>query len=61
MYHLEASEYCLIHYDNMLSEMKGVWVNPNVRVSYSKAADEVVNPQIGLWPSRARRLGGLDG
>jgi len=45
----------------MLSEMKGVWVNPNVRVSYSKAADEVVNPQIGLWPSRARRLGGLDG
>lgn len=32
--HVEGSECCLIHADNSLSQTKGVWVNPNVRVGY---------------------------
>lgn len=45
--HLEASECCLIHADNPLSASKGVWVNPRVRVGYSGAAYEAVNPPHG--------------
>ncbi|KAF4547889.1 Hypothetical protein D9617_34g040690 [Elsinoe fawcettii] len=33
--HLEASESCLIHADNPLSERNGVFLNPRVRVAYS--------------------------
>ncbi|KAI0136398.1 polysaccharide export protein [Xylariales sp. AK1849] len=36
--HLEGSECCLIHADNYLSQEKGVWLNPNVRVGYNKKA-----------------------
>ncbi len=34
--HLEASECCLVHFDNALSadRRRGVWLNPNVRVGY---------------------------
>lgn len=46
--HLEASECCLIHVDNPLSDTEGVWVNPAVRTGYSaKAYDEMK----GSWPS----------
>lgn len=37
-HHLEASECCLIHADNVLTKMKGVWINPNVRVGYDEDA-----------------------
>ena len=59
MYHLEASECCLIHLDNKLSATRGVWLNPNVRVSYNEVADKVVSPQIDIWPSRGRKLLGI--
>jgi hypothetical protein len=50
--HVEASECCLIHADNPLTEDKGVWLNSAVRVGYSGAAYDVVNPRKGaLWIS----------
>jgi hypothetical protein len=50
--HLEASECCLIHADNPLTESKGVWLNPAVRVGYTGPAYEAVNPYKGaLWMS----------
>jgi hypothetical protein len=39
--HLEGSECCLIHAGNPLSELKGVYMNPNVQVGYNELADEV--------------------
>lgn len=62
--HLEGSECCLIHADNPLSQVKGVWLNPNVRVGYSEAAYEAVNADDrlsvytiarGLWQNRVYR------
>ncbi|KKZ65449.1 hypothetical protein EMCG_08722 [[Emmonsia] crescens] len=47
-YHLEASECCLIHYDNPLTPSKGVWLNPNVRVGYNLVAYEAAR----AWPSK---------
>jgi hypothetical protein len=47
--HLEASECCLIHADNPLSDQKGVWLNPNVRVGYNLEAYKGVHH--GPWPS----------
>lgn len=43
-FHLEASECCLIHADNVLSRDrgKGVWLNPNVRVAYGVPAYDLV-------------------
>ncbi|PMD41764.1 glycosyltransferase family 69 protein [Hyaloscypha variabilis F] len=41
--HLEGSECCLIHADNPLTEEKGVWVNPNVRVAYNATTYAAVN------------------
>ncbi|TGZ81905.1 hypothetical protein EX30DRAFT_318527 [Ascodesmis nigricans] len=35
-YHVDASERCLIHYDNPDTPYKGVWLNPRVRVAYSE-------------------------
>lgn len=32
--HVEGSECCLVHADNPLTKVSGVWVNPNVRVGY---------------------------
>ncbi|PQE28264.1 polysaccharide export protein [Rutstroemia sp. NJR-2017a WRK4] len=58
-HHLEGSECCLIHADNSLSRTKGVWLNPNVRVSYNSEADEVVNPKEGRWPSRRGVIQGI--
>ena len=57
--HLEASECCLIHADNKLSATKGVWLNPNVRVSYNAEADKIVRPETGTWPSRKDKLRGI--
>lgn len=45
-HHLEASECCLIHYDNPLSSDHGVFVNPQVRVGYKQPAYEAVRS----WP-----------
>jgi hypothetical protein len=58
-HHLEGSECCLIHADNSLSPTKGVWLNPNVRVSYNSQADEVVNPKSGRWPSKREVIQGI--
>ena len=51
-YHLEASECCLIHYDNPLSESKGVWMNPKVRVGYNNVRYDAVH-RSARWPSIA--------
>lgn len=54
-YHVEASECCLIHYDNPSSSSRGVWINPAVRVGYSRAAYDAVQEQ---WPTKSElRLG----
>lgn len=57
-YHLEGSECCLIHADNPLSQKKGVYVNPNVRVGYNGAAYEAVNAFL-TWPSPFNRVVGV--
>ncbi|KAJ5596944.1 hypothetical protein N7450_003402 [Penicillium hetheringtonii] len=64
-YHLEGSECCLIHADNPLSDRKGIYLNPLVRVGYSGPAYVAVNPIMswltprsilqGLWVNRFRR------
>ncbi|CCC07109.1 hypothetical protein SMACR_01133 [Sordaria macrospora] len=64
-YHLEGSECCLIHADNPASRTRGVFLNPNVRVGYSRKAYDAVHPpggwlslsQVfsGLWKNRAAR------
>ncbi|ERF68334.1 hypothetical protein EPUS_02790 [Endocarpon pusillum Z07020] len=57
-YFLEASECCLIHYDNPLSIFKGVWMNPKVRVGYNgERYDAVHRPQN--WPSTTETTLGL--
>lgn len=63
--HLEGSECCLIHADNPLSLQEGVFVNPAVRVGYSREAYEAVRAGEGvvssatllyrLWENRIRR------
>ncbi|KAL8704718.1 MAG: hypothetical protein Q9201_002142 [Fulgogasparrea decipioides] len=57
-YHVEASECCLIHYDNPLSSTKGVYVNPAVRVAYSAKAYNAVSSSRdkgegvnAVWPT----------
>ena len=50
--HLEGSECCLIHADNALSQTKGVWLNPRVRVGYNGQAYNRVNPDppwLSTW------------
>lgn len=64
-HHLEGSECCLIHADNPLSDTKGVWLNPNVRVGYDRNAHSAVhamepwpsffNRFVGLWENKLRR------
>jgi len=58
--HVEASECCLIHSDNVLSgeEGKGVWINPNVRVAYNPEANGKVNGE-GEWPTSYGKVGGV--
>ncbi|KAK4099076.1 glycosyltransferase family 69 protein [Parathielavia hyrcaniae] len=41
--HLEASECCLVHADNPGSRTRGVFVNPAVRVGYTRAAYDAVH------------------
>ena len=48
-YHLEGSECCLVHADNPLMPVSGVWVNPNVRVGYNEAAYQAAK----VVPNRA--------
>lgn len=57
-FHLEGSECCLIHADNPLSQTKGVYINPNVRVGYSWVAYETVNSFLN-WPSPFDRIVGI--
>ena len=70
--HLEASECCLLHYDNPLTEKLGVWLNPAVRVGYSSEAYDGVHSRHvspddptatssadDVWPSFSARLRGL--
>lgn len=67
--HLEASECCLIHADNMLSRHPdmGVWLNPNVRVGYNVPAYRAVKggrfpgpvtAVLGTWANRWLRVKG---
>jgi hypothetical protein len=50
---IEGIERCLIHSDNyLLRELKGVWLNPNVRVAYQEWTYLVVNPtpeNMRIW------------
>jgi hypothetical protein len=43
-YHVEGSECCLIHTDNPLRATKGIWMNPNVRVTFNESTYPLVNP-----------------
>jgi len=63
--HLEGSECCLIHTDNPASATQGIYLNPNVRVGYSRRAYDQVHSHgswlsyteifIGLWKNRLVR------
>jgi hypothetical protein len=44
IYHVEGSECCLIHSDNPLRATKGIWMNPNVRVTFNESTYPLVNP-----------------
>ncbi|EAS34576.3 polysaccharide export protein [Coccidioides immitis RS] len=59
-YHLEGSECCLIHADNPLTPVKGVWLNPDVRVGYNEKAYANVHPRhSAIWPSAGEKLLGI--
>nr|OQO32281.1 hypothetical protein B0A51_00340 [Rachicladosporium sp. CCFEE 5018] len=67
LHHVEGSECCLIHADNPLSQSRGVFLNPAVRVGYNASAYGIVNPPgsapwlnvvdivRGSWENRIRR------
>ncbi|KAL2193643.1 glycosyltransferase family 69 protein [Corynascus similis CBS 632.67] len=65
MSHLEASECCLIHADNPAARTRGVFVNPTVRVGYSRKAYDAVhrnavnNNHGGSWLSLTEVYFGL--
>ncbi|KAI4237821.1 MAG: hypothetical protein L6R40_005846 [Gallowayella cf. fulva] len=56
-YHVEASECCIIHYDNPLTSRNGVYINPAVRVAYSAKAyaavssSDTANAKALDWPT----------
>ncbi|EEP81276.1 conserved hypothetical protein [Uncinocarpus reesii 1704] len=59
-HHLEGSECCLIHVDNPLTPVKGVWLNPNVRVGYNEQAYLETHPRSSAtWPSSRERIKGV--
>lgn len=60
-HHVEGSECCLIHADNPESQEKGVFLNPNVRVSYNATVYPIVNPGIHelQWPARSDMVKGM--
>ncbi|PKS06435.1 hypothetical protein jhhlp_007183 [Lomentospora prolificans] len=60
-HHLEASECCLIHADNPLSQQLGVYLNPRVRVGYNSKAYAAINPASGSWVSPWQIFKGLWG
>lgn len=53
---MEASECCLVHYDNPFTSTAGVWINPAVRDGYSVEAYNAVTQQE--WPTRHERRWG---
>ena len=63
--HLKGFECYLIHADNPTFRIRGVFLNPNTRVGYSRAAYEKVHPRetwlsllqicIGMWKNRLAR------
>ena len=63
--HLEGSECCLIHADNPFSAVKGVYLNPKVRVGYNQQAYDLLHSRpswlsmykiiTGLWSNRLNR------
>jgi hypothetical protein len=59
--HVEGSECCLIHADNSLQRAeKGVWLNPNVRVSYNQTTYGIVNLEDGRgWPGNWEMVQGV--
>ena len=63
-YHVEASECCLIHYDNPLSAPNGVYINPAVRVAYSAPAYAAVSSTRNgdrpknEWPTKSELFWG---
>lgn len=49
--HLEGSECCLIHADNPLSRTHGIYLNPNVLVSYNSTVyDKLHSPDAIMSP-----------
>lgn len=58
LHHVEGSECCLIHVDNPLTQSHGVWLNPNVRVGYSREAYAAVK-STSAWPSMSQSLMGI--
>ena len=58
-YHLEGSECCLIHADNPLTQSRGVWLNPDVRVGYHLDAYNAVHTPPELWPPTLERIKGI--
>lgn len=56
--HVEASECCLIHADNPLTPVRGVWLNPEVRVGYNPEAYEQVHSS-SFWPGTLKRIKGI--
>lgn len=60
LHHLEGSECCLIHTDNPLTALHGVWLNPDVRVGYNPAAYAAVHPAgRSPWPPMAEAIRGV--
>jgi hypothetical protein len=57
-HHLEGSECCLIHFDNPLTESKGVWLNPAVRVGYNPEAYDTIT-SLEPWPAGYGRVKGV--
>ncbi|KAI4150709.1 MAG: hypothetical protein LQ341_001052 [Variospora aurantia] len=57
-YHVEGSECCLVHADNPLTNSRGVWLNPNVRVGYSAKAYGKIH-EYEFWPSVPASIVGL--
>lgn len=62
--HVEGSECCLIHADNLLSGEKGVFLNPNVRVGYNGTSYDAIQKHKlmspweifgGIWYNRVLR------
>ena len=58
-YHLEGSECCLVHYDNPITNTKGIWVNPSVHVAYTSQAYDLIHHTSSYPPSLANAYRGM--